>query len=403
MAPGFSPLDSELALLPGSLTPRLQESLVRLSTWLPSFAKAAAELAWFTQVDVGRETARRLTEAAGTVAVELQTAAAEHILQHHPSSPAGPDQLVFSVDGAMVPLVGGQWTEVRTLAVGTVVRETRPGKPALNHATQLSYFSRRTDSVTFSEQAVVELHRRGLETADRVAAVVDGAEWCQQFIDVHAPQAVRILDFPHAAEYISAIGATVGPNGALKTSTEQARLRQELKYEGPDGVIAELQPLLTEHPSLSDLPTQLAYLAKRTAQMRYPQFVAEGWPIGSGMVESANKLVVEDRLKGAGMHWADANINPLLALRNAVCNDRWDEVWKQIEAEQRRRTAARRRANQQARQTARVAVAAPLIVPAAVAHRPAPSTRPTTGRSAASHPWRKPWSIRQQRKVADAR
>jgi hypothetical protein len=32
------------------------------------------------------------------------------------------------------------------------------------------------------------------------------------------------------------------------------------------------------------------------------------------MVESANKLVVEDRLKGAGMHWADANVNPLLAL-----------------------------------------------------------------------------------------
>ena len=53
------------------------------------------------------------------------------------------------------------------------------------------------------------------------------------------------------------------------------------------------------------------------------------------MVESANKLVVEDRLKGAGMHWAEANVNPMLALRNAVCNDRWEESWTVIEREQR--------------------------------------------------------------------
>jgi len=41
VAPGFFPLDDELALLPGNLTPRLQESLVRLTTHIPSFAKAS--------------------------------------------------------------------------------------------------------------------------------------------------------------------------------------------------------------------------------------------------------------------------------------------------------------------------------------------------------------------------
>ena len=47
------------------------------------------------------------------------------------------------------------------------------------------------------------------------------------------------------------------------------------------------------------------------------------------MVESANKVVVEARLKGAGMHWSRLSVNPLLALRNAVCNDRWAEAWQQ--------------------------------------------------------------------------
>ena len=63
---GFSPLDDELQLLPGQLTPALQESLVRLGTWMP-FARAAKELGFFTHVSVTEATARRETEAAGEV------------------------------------------------------------------------------------------------------------------------------------------------------------------------------------------------------------------------------------------------------------------------------------------------------------------------------------------------
>ena len=83
-------------------------------------------------------------------------------------------------------------------------------------------------------------------------------------------------------------------------------------------VLHHLRTLVATQPANVDLASQLAYLQTREAQLQYPQFVTAGWPIGSGMVESANKLVVEDRLKGAGMHWAEANVNGLLALRNAA-------------------------------------------------------------------------------------
>jgi hypothetical protein len=72
----------------------------------------------------------------------------------------------------------------------------------------------------------------------------------------------------------------------------------------------------------------LSYLRKREGLMQYPRFRRQGWPIGSGMVESANKLVVEARLKGAGMHWECSHVNPLLALRNGVCNQCWQETWQ---------------------------------------------------------------------------
>ena len=416
MGPGFFPLDEELGLLPGHLTPRLQEGLVRLSTHIPSFAKAACELAFFTQTEVHRSTARRLTEAAGAAAVAVADAAVAQIAQTYPPSPPGPDTLIFSVDGAMIPLVGGQWAEVRTLAVGSVAPPVERDGERVIVTQDLSYFSRLTDSSTFGQLALGELHRRGIERAGRVGAVVDGAEWCQTVIDLHYPEAVRILDFSHAAGYLLAIGQTEGPEGPLLTEAERARLLERFKHTDPSAVLQDLRDLVADHPQLPELTKLLAYLDKREAQMQYPTFQAAGWPIGSGSVESANKLVVEERLKGPGMHWADGNVNPLLALRNAFCNDRWKEVWGQIEVELRRQWQARRAGRQQRRVSApplpemgAMPEQVPAVrMPSAVQAKPsappleehqvdAPAARP-----AATHPWRKAWSVRRQRELAAA-
>ena len=112
------------------------------------------------------------------------------------------------------------------------------------------------------------------------------------------PTAVRILDFAHAAERITAIGELVGPARPLLSSDDRTRLLHALKHPGPDGVLAELRALREAHPALEEVATHVDYLEQRVAQLQYPVFAAAGWPLGSGSVESANKLVVEDRLKG---------------------------------------------------------------------------------------------------------
>ena len=332
--------------------------------------------------------------------VAYETAEAARILQEHPAPPCTPDTLVFSVDGAMIPLVHGQWTEVRTLAVGEVQPPTASPAGPVVHTTNLSYFSRRTESTTFGDLATLELHRRGLEGARRVGAVVDGAVWCQSFVDLHYPEAVRILDFAHAAEYLTAIAQTTGVDGPLLSPSQLVEVRHALKHAGPAAVFPSLRALVATQPANADLASQLAYLETRAAQLQYPQFVAAGWPIGSGMVESANKLVVEDRLKGAGMHWADANVNPLLALRNAVCNDRWEECWEVIEREQRVQVAVRRQGRAR-RRAASKAAEAPAAAPARIppARR---RVRPLEAEVKSPHPWTCAWSIRRQRELAGA-
>jgi len=337
----FFPLDEELQLIPGQLTPHAHECAVRLAAWVP-FSRATELLEACLGVQVSEATLRRYAEAAGAASEAVHCAVVDRIERE--ALPAGPgsEKLLLSVDGAMVPLVHGQWAEVKTLAVGVIGAAGQQGDEWVVHTTALSYFSRMTDAGSFQRESLAEIQRRGVENAGRVAAVMDGAEWEQRFVDFHCPQAIRILDFPHAAERLSQVGGAIwGENGPTTQAWLEQRLHS-LKHEGPRDVLAELRDLAVQHPDKTVIAENLAYLEKRVAHLDYARFQAQGLPIGSGSVESANKVVVEARLKGAGKHWASEHVNPMLALRNLVCNDRWAEGWPAITAQLRAQAAEHR-------------------------------------------------------------
>jgi hypothetical protein len=138
---------------------------------------------------------------------------------------------------------------------------------------------------------------------------------------------VRILDFAHAAESLNEIGQAVQAAGGHLPARWLEGMLHRLKHLGPARVLQHLAWLAARYPS-SLIHEKLAYLQKREAHMQYPSSQEAGWPIGSGSVESANKLVVQARLKGAGMRWARQNVNPMLVLRNAVCNRQWKQTWE---------------------------------------------------------------------------
>src|SRR5579859_2249741 len=311
----FFPLDEELGLLGSGMTPRAEEMLVRLATWMP-FQPARELLEELVGVQVSKSTARRATLGAGAAALAVQEEEALRLKQELPEAPAGAEKQALSADGAFVPLVGGEWAEVKTLVIGEVTHNKR-GQICTQH---LSSFSRLSAVESFEEAALVETHRRGVEKATAVCAVQDGAEWLVGLVDYHRADAVRILDFAHAAEHLSDLGNAAIDAGSVLASDWLSKQLHDLKHHGPGQVLTDLRALVAKHPELKDQSSHLAYLEKREAQMQYPTFQDAGWPIGSGCVESANKVVVEARLKGAGMHWQCDTVNPMLVLRNAVCN-----------------------------------------------------------------------------------
>ncbi len=205
---GFFPLDKELDLDSSDLTPHAQEGLVRLSAWV-TFAPAAQLLQALLGVQVSKASERRFTLQAGEAVCQDWEKQAEDLMHEVPEAPVVASKQVMSADGAMVPLVGGVWAEVKTMVIGEVTA-SEPGEVQVS---KLSYCSRLTDVPGFEKATLVETHRRGLEHAHEVAVVMDGAEWLQGVIEYHRADAVRILDFAHAAEYVNAIGEGVRQAG----------------------------------------------------------------------------------------------------------------------------------------------------------------------------------------------
>lgn len=376
MGPGFSPLSERLALVPGTLSPALAALAVQFGLELP-FARASTLLEAATGTAVSAASIRRLTEMSGMVWCQLELALVE-ALEAAALDPgvvptgipdadpiAAAEVVQVSLDGAMVPLVGGAWAEVRTLAIGRV-----HGGGETVRTTALSYASHLTDATAFGRLSLAELSRRGVPAHPRVVAVTDGAVWIQEVLDLQCPHAVRVLDFPHAAGYLATVAqAAFGP-GTAETSAWFATQRHALRHGDPDTVLAALDAL----PPGPERDTARGYLTARRAMLAYPAWDAAGSPVGSGCVERANKLVVEARLKGAGMHWTRDHADALVALRAVVASGRWATVWPRLV--RALRDAKRHRAQQrrQARAT-----------PVAPAPRP---KRIVDGKPTADHPWK---------------
>jgi hypothetical protein len=359
------------------------------------FRHASRVLEELLGVSVSPETARRLCEAVGKRVEEQQTAEAHQPWKEEANAPENSSRLAISADGAMVPLTGGAWAEVRTLAIGAVPTGSADAEQV--HVGELSYFSRLTEAADFTELAEVETRRRQLVQAKEVCAVMDGADWLQALVDLHRWDAIRILDFPHAAEHLNQLLEAVSALGHVFPARMLERCLHVLKQRGP-GALVRMADRLTEREITQEAVREhVTYLRKRLPLMQYPLFRRAGWPIGSGMVESANKLVVEARLKGSGMRWERTNVNPMLALRNGVCNERWQETWHTASQQRRDELAQRRHQRRIQRQEAKQealkqnAVEPPLLVlPLAPLFPPdPPAVIPGTSRPTAHHPWKR--------------
>lgn len=205
------------------------------------FERAASELQAMLGIQVSDSTVRRQTVQAGALCEQIQREQAQphrcpSCLSLPQEEPA--ERLAMSSDGGLVPLRGGVWAEVKTLVIGEVVPPS--SKQTTVRTTAHSYFSRLCDAATFADLASVEIARRGVERAKAVCAVQDGADWLQGCVDGQRQDAVRILDFAHAAGYLGQIAEQAQQVGHPLPKRWLAVLLHQLKHHGPTRVLRHL-------------------------------------------------------------------------------------------------------------------------------------------------------------------
>lgn len=359
--------------------------------------KQAVEEVWLNQhTRIEESTLRSTTYRHGEVAEAIERAEVERIEKEGPSSTTKPEKLLVSADGALIRLTNGEWREVKTVVVGEFESLWNEGKGEIEVKTgDISYFSRSYRIREFERYALAELHRRGMDNARLIATVNDGSDWIQSFADYHIPQATRILDFRHALDYISAAGKAVFGEGTDTFRQWFKRMAHQLKHKPPQRTIADiclLRSKATTDEQIAALDDARRYLQKRLEMIDYPHFQEKGYPIGSGSVESSHKVVVQSRMKLAGMRWAEEHVNPMLALRNLVCNGRWSQGWRGIVSFhwQQRRQELREQARRQ-HPSAPPSIFASMTV-ASPSQEEKPSFSQTKSkepyRPAPDHPWR---------------
>jgi hypothetical protein len=140
---------------------------------------------------------------------------------------------------------------------------------------------------------------------------------------------------------LAAAGRTVWGEDLAALSSWLEPIRHTLRHGTPEAVLAQLADWAAAHPDhVVSIDAELAYFTKRQDQIAYAAFEQQGWPLGSGAGESAHKTVLQARMKRAGMSWAAPNVNPMLALRNLTCSQRWRTDWDHIPERLRARPSA---------------------------------------------------------------
>jgi hypothetical protein len=248
-------------------------------------------------------------------------------------------QANLSTDGAMVLVRSEGWKEVKLVAVSEVkVRPAaarkgehpsrRDGDPLLE-LLRHSYQAGLWDADTMALHQYAEAMRRGLDYSRKRGSVNDGAIWIKRITDTNFPGITQVVDWRHASDHLWAVGNAVC--GELTPAAKQWTERHlDLLW---DGRVAQVVSILDQmdlrqerYPALvREAPD---YFRSNQERMRYDQFREQGYPIGSGTVESAANTVVHHRLKRPGRGWGRENVQAMLAGLSELHSDRFDRAWQ---------------------------------------------------------------------------
>jgi hypothetical protein len=179
-----------------------------------------------------------------------------------------------------------------------------------------------------------ELSRRNPEGAKSVIFLSDGERALHDRQREYLPEDVTcILDLLHVMERLWKVAWCLFDEKKQKARAEQwVEDRLRMLLDGKVGlVIGGLRQTLTKRKLRGSrrktVREVITYFDRNRGRMRYDEYLAEGYPIGSGVIEGACRHLVKDRLEQAGMRWHPDGAQAMLDLRAVYLNGEWEAFW----------------------------------------------------------------------------
>lgn len=251
--------------------------------------------------------------------------------------------LYISYDGTGVPMVPWETegrkgkqpdgsAKTREVKLGCIFTQTTTDEKGLpvRDPDSTSFVGAIEPAYDFGWRIYGEALRRGLNSAERIVVLGDGAKWIKGIADMHFPNAIQIVDLYHAREHVCNLCKILFCDDEKSGLRHRSKWWTYLDWGMVEKIIKEARRKIPENQkSKKDALKEISYLEKNKKRMRYAEFRKQDLFVGSGVVEAGCKNIIGARLKQSGMEWTVRGANAIISLRCIIKSNRFEDFWSE--------------------------------------------------------------------------
>jgi hypothetical protein len=331
------PMDSYLGLsgLPFKITPA---AMLKIAYWAQnqnSYKRAESAISDALHISVDNDTIRNVANFVGGMVFNNDCIKANEAFN---ALDSGKLKCPMNEDGVFYIQTDGAALNTRTKDdAGSTWRENKLGMAFSskdirywtdhkgNQQHQIlrrEYISYVGSVLEFKKHLLACALRNGYGRFKETVLLSDGATWIRNMVEEVFPDAQQILDFYHLCENVHTFSKALFNSDEAKYIPWAKDVCVCLKKSQHTSVLRELSPYKDKklHGCLVNLH---GYISNNLKNIDYVTYLQKGYFIGSGAIESGNKIILHDRLKRAGMRWNPKTAQAMLTLKTKAESDIW--------------------------------------------------------------------------------
>jgi hypothetical protein len=283
-----------------------------------SFGRAAKQMLEHHNLEIDSSTIYR---AAMSIATKAEDFLESEDVLPYPEQGKPSRALLLEMDGVMVPIVTYTTEENGETAKELHWMELKVGAVQDPDRTKVHYACSFQDTDALGDQLFRLVAR--IRHLPHVHGIGDGAKWIpEQGERAAGSEYSHLIDYYHLLEYIHAAFEDE-ERGPLLV----ARCKEELKSGDLPKVVRRLKRQLKKNPGHEGVIDCIRYIKNRPGQFDYAGAIKKDLPIGSGLIESTNRSLIQERIKLPGAWWTKKNVRKMAALRVVRANGHWEDLW----------------------------------------------------------------------------